>query len=159
MNRTRKIVAAGLAVAVAVVLIAMVLMTPNLHTQTPVSTAPPSNGGTGSGSGGTTGTGNGTTTGCTVTAGNETGENGDHDGGTSSTCGDPTVDHDAMGDKMSSEHRSIAADEHIHVGLGADAIAFAQLAMTWTATAVHGLASLAASFAGVLAGFLPADVA
>lgn len=159
MNRTRKIVAAGLATAVAVVLIAMVLMTPNLHTQTPASTTPPANGGTGSGSGGTTGTGNSTATSCNVTAGNETGENGDHDGSTSSTCGDPAADHDAMGDKMSSEHRSIAADEHIHFGLGADVIAFAQLAMTWTATAVHGLVSLGTSFAGVLEGFVPASMA
>ncbi len=143
MNRTRKIVAAGLATAVAVVLIAMVLMTPTLQTQTPVSTVPPANGGTGNGGSGASGTGNGTTQQCTATAGNQTGENGDHEDGSSSACTSGTsVDHDAQGDRMSSEHRSIEADEHIHSGLEADAIALAELGMTWTATAVHGVLSL-----------------
>ncbi len=143
MNRTRKIVAAGLATAVAVVLIAMVLMTPTLQTQTPVSTVPPANGGAGNGSSGTSGTANGTAPQCSATAGNQTGENGDHDGGSSSACTSGTaVDHDAQGDKMSSEHRSIHADEHIHSGLEEDAIALAELGITWTATAVHGALSL-----------------
>ncbi len=42
------------------VIIAMILVPPTLHTQTPVSTSPPSNGGTGNGGGADTGTGPGT---------------------------------------------------------------------------------------------------
>ncbi len=138
MNRTRKIVAAGIATAVAVVLLAMVLVPPTLHTQTPVSSVPPANGGANTGS---PDAGN-STTGCTASS-NQTGENGDHEGNASSTCTSDPVDHDAMGDRMSSEHRNIAADEHIHSGLEADAIALAELGMTWAATAVHGVSSLA----------------
>lgn len=150
MNRTRKIAAAAVGTAVILVVFAMVLLNPTLHTQTPVSTSPPPNGGTGSGDSGATGTSNSTTTGCNVTASNQTGENGDHDGGASSTCGDLSVDHDAMGDRMSSEHRSLAADEHMHSGLEADVLALAQLGMTWTTSAVHGMTSLGTSFVGWL---------
>ncbi len=60
MNRTRKIVAAAVGTAVVLVIIAMVLVPPTLHTQTPVSTSPPGNGGTGNGGGAGTGTGTGT---------------------------------------------------------------------------------------------------
>lgn len=60
MNRTRKIAAAGIGAAVVVVILAMILMVPNLHTQTPASTTPPSNGGTGGGGSGGSGTGPGT---------------------------------------------------------------------------------------------------
>lgn len=137
MNRTRKIVAAGVATAVALVLIAMVLVSPTLHTQTPVSTTPPANGGTGTGSPDA-----GNTTGCSASSGNQTGENGDHEGSSSSTCTSDPVDHDSTGDAMSSEHRNVAADEHIHSGLEADAIALAELGMTWAATAAHGVFSL-----------------
>lgn len=140
MNRTRKIAAAGVATAVALVMIAMVLVPPTLHTQTPVSTVPPTNGGTNTGS---PDTGNGTAN-CTVSSGNQTGENGDHEGSSSTTCGSDLVDHDSMGDAMSSEHRNVAADEHIHSGLEADAIAVAELGMTWAANAAHGLFALGA---------------
>jgi len=153
MNRTRKIAAAAAGAAVILVVLAMVLLNPTLHTQTPVSTAPPTSGGTGnggSGANGTSGASNGTSTSCTANAGNETGENGDHDGSAASTCGDPPVDHDAMGDKMSSEHRNIAADEHIHSGLEADAIALASLGRVWATAAAQTLGSLGASFAGLL---------
>ncbi len=139
MNRTRQVVAAGIAAAVAVVLLAMVLVPPTLHTQTPVSSVPPANGGPGTGS---PNAGN-STTGCAASSGNQTGENGDHEGNSSSTCTSDPVDHDVMGDRMSSEHRNIEADEHIHSGLEADAIALAELGMTWAATAVHGVFSLA----------------
>ncbi len=140
MNRTRKIAAAGVATAVALVLIAMVAVTPNLHTQTPVSMVPPANGGTGAGN---NGAGNGTSN-CTASSGNETSENGDHEGSTSTACTSDPVDHDSMGDQMSSEHRSAAADEHIHSGLEADAIALAELGATWAAAAAHGLVSFGA---------------
>lgn len=143
MNRTRKVAVAGLAIAVAVVLIAMVLVNPTLHTQTPVSVTPPANGGAGSGGSSATGTGNGTSTNCTVAGGNETGENGDQEGSTASTCGDLTADHDSMGDRMSSEHRSLEATEHIHSGLEEDAIALVRLGMTAAAPVVHDLFSLA----------------
>ncbi len=134
MNRTRKIAAAGLATAVAVVLIAMVLVAPALHTQTPVSVTPPASGGTGSGSSGATSASTNTTNGCTASSGNRTGENGDHDEGAASTCGDPPVDHDVQGDLMSSEHRNIAAVEHMFSGISADVLAFAQLGATWVAS-------------------------
>lgn len=159
MNRTRKIVAAAAGTAVILVLIAMVLLNPTVHTQTPTTVVPPTNGGTGSGGSGAAGTGNSTATSCNVTASDPTGENGDHDGSTASTCGDPPVDHDAMGDKMSSEHRNIAADEHMFSGLESDALAFAQLGVTWAATAVHGLASLGVSLTGLLSGFVPSGTA
>lgn len=142
MNRTRKIVAAGIATAVALVLLAMVLVPPTLHTQTPVSTVPPANGGPNTGS---PGAGNGTTSNCTASSDNQTGENGDHEGNVSGACTSGSVDHDSMGDRMSSEHRSVEADEHIHSGLEADAIALAELGMTWAANAAHGLVSFGAS--------------
>ena len=154
MNRTRKIAAAGLGVAVALVLGAMVLMNPTLQTQTPVSTTPPANGGANNGGGSTAGTGNSTTSGCNLTAGNQTGENGDHDGGSSTTCDTSSVDHDAMGDRMSSEHRSVAADEHMHLGLGEEAIALAELGISWTAASAHGALSVGTSLTGLLSGFV-----
>ncbi len=159
MNRTRKIAAAAVGTAVVLVIIAMVLLNPTVHTQTPAATVPPTNGGTGPGAGGASGTagtgaGNGTSTGCTA-SGNRTGENGDHDEGDASTCGASSVDHDAMGDKMSSEHRSIHADEHIHFGLGEDLIALAQLAVSGAASAAHGLASMGTAFASVWTGLMP----
>ena len=154
MNRTRKIAAAAAGTAVILVLIATILLNPTLHTQTPASTAPPPNGGTDNGGSGATGTRNSTATNCNGAAANETGENGDHAGGAASTCGDLPVDHDAMGDRMSSEHRNLAADEHMHLGLEADVIALAQLGMTWGATGVHGLVSVGASLAGALSGLV-----
>lgn len=78
MNRTRKIVAAGIGTAVILVVIAAMLLIPNLHTQTPTSTAPPSNGTPGGGGNGGTGTGTGTGggtgsgPGCTLTGANQT---------------------------------------------------------------------------------------
>ena len=126
------------------------------HRQTPTPVGPPTNGGTGSGDSGTgnangTDTANGTAPRCSTT-GNQTGDNGDHDAG---GCTASSVDHDAMGDRMSSEHRSASADAHIQSGVGEDLIVLAQLGLTWTESAAHGLASLG----GLVAAFAPSGAA
>jgi hypothetical protein len=176
MNRTRKIVAAGIGAAVIVVILAMVLMVPSLHTQTPVSTAPPTNGGTGGGGSGGTGTGGGSGSGnntlanCNVTGnepetgdgnvtdssvtgvgildGNQTNETGTHDGG---ACGATSGDHDSKGDQESEAHASPnargLADE-----LSADVLALVPFLGGALAAAGSALASLGRSAAGFLGG-------
>ncbi len=177
MNRTRKIVAAGVGTAVIAIIIAAVLMVPSLHTQTPASATPPSNGGTGSeGSGGTgtgsgSGSGNGTSTPCNVTGddresgeandtdasamivhpldGNQTNETGDHDEGPCSASG---VDHDSMGDRESEAHRAPQADRGVADELSADVLAIVpQLAGTSTAS-WNALAQLGRAVSGFLGG-------
>jgi hypothetical protein len=178
MNRTRKIVAAGIGAAVIVVILAMVLMAPNLHTQTPVSTTPPSNGGTGGGgSGGTgtgsgTGSGNGTLANCNVTRddqesgdqnvtdssvmavhslddGNQTNETGDHDWG---ECNATAGDHDSMGDQESEAHRAAAADHGLADELSADVVALVPMLAGAMVASWNALATVSRALVGFLGG-------
>lgn len=178
MNRTRKIVAAGIGAAVIVVILAMVLMVPSLHTQTPVSTAPPSNGGTGSGSSGGTGTGggsgsgNGTLANCNVTGndqgsgdqnvtdssvpavlspdnGNQTNETGNHDWG---QCSATAGDHDSMGDRESEAHRAAQADHGLADELSADVIALVPMLAGAMTASWNALATVGRALAGFLGG-------
>ncbi len=157
------------------VIFAMVLMNPTLHTQSPATIGPPANGGTGSGSSGAAGAGNGTTPTCSVTSGgqesdghnetdvstaaihplddgNDTNGTGTHDG---SACGDPPVDHDSVGDVASHEHRGAASEHRMQPQLEADAIALAQVGVAWGSSVARDFASLGASLTGLFAGLVP----
>ncbi len=179
MNRTRKIVAAGVGAAVVVVIVAMILMVPHLQTQTPAVTAPPSNGGTGSGGSGTgtgsgSGSGNGTLLNCNVTGngtetgdqnmtdssvavvgtldGNLTNETGTHEcGATGATSGD----HDSKGDQESQAHASPNA-KGLADELSADVMALLPLLGGALAAAGSALAYAGRSAAGFLGGLASA---
>lgn len=182
MNRTRKIVAAGIGTAVILAVIVAMLLIPNLHSQTPAATAPPTNGAPGGGgNGGTgtgTGTGNGTGTspGCTLTGtnqtwndGNETASNGtavhttDGDesaNGTGDNDGDgscPAVNSsqtggDSHGDLVSGEHRSETAAEHAMNELSGDLLALGQMIVSGLAALGVAIVALVKSNVGSLAG-------
>jgi hypothetical protein len=136
MNRTRKIVAGGIGVAVILAIVALMLYTPNLHTQTPVSTSPPSNGGTNNGGNGGNntkggpGAGNNTTPSCNETGddhewddrnetnSNETAAHTWDDGNETSEvavhsldeCNATGGDHDWKGDNESNDHNGHGED-------------------------------------------------
>lgn len=153
-----------------VVIIAMVLMSPTLHTQTPTGVTPPTNGGTGGGGGGSgTGTGGGsgnnTVSNCTTAGddqndtdqsiavvhtsdGNQTSEAGDQDEG---ACGASGVDHDSTGDAMSHDHNG-HGDDGLADAVSADALVLAQNVGTWVLASFAGMVPLAESLAAALAG-------
>lgn len=178
MNRTRKIVAAGIGTAVILAVVVIMLLTPPLHTQTPVSTGPPSNGGPGnggnggSGAGAGSGAGNNTASNCTASGddhewddhddgnvsetvyhplddGNWTNETGDHDWG---ECNATGVDHDSQGDQASDGHHGAGEDQGLGEMLTEDALAFAPIVSTALSAASTGLASLGGFLAEPIAG-------
>ena len=168
MNRTQKYTAAGIAAVVILAIIAMVALTPNLHTQTPVSTAPPTSGGTGNGgngtSGATGGAGNSTAPTCNVTGddhewdghnetdgnwsgnrtwddGNRTNETEDHDWG---ACNATAGDHDGNGDQASDGHHGHGEDDLVGMAIQG-ALALAPV-LTGGFTAVSSAAALLSGF-------------
>lgn len=175
MNRTRKIVAGGIGVAVILAIVALMLYTPNLHTQTPVTTSPPSNGGTNNGgpSGNKTesgpGAGNQTTPSCNETGddhewddrnetdsegtashewndGNETSDIADH---SPDECNATAGDHDWKGDNESNDHNG-HGDDGIANLLEQAVFAAVPGVWFWTASVASGVAS---AF-GLVFGFL-----
>ncbi len=148
MNRARKLVAAGIGTAVVLAIVAIMLLSPGLRTQTPAATAPPNNGTPGSGGAGNNtggggtggGTGNGTVPSCSSTPEanesegpggsnatvstyqllDDTNGTGDQNG---SHCGGSTGDHDANGDLHSNDHHGQSLEDM----LSQDAIALAPI--------------------------------
>ncbi len=180
MNRTRKYEAAAIGVAVILAIIAMVAFTPNLHTQTPVSTAPPASGGTNTGGGSTSGTGtgagNGTATTCNVTGddhawdnetdgnwngthgwddANPTNGTGDHG---SEACNATAGDHDGMGDQASDGHHGHGEDDLV-VGAMQDALSLVPALSVGLAAAWNALVSVTGTFVHGLVGLVSSGTA
>lgn len=179
MNRTRKIVAAGIGTAVILAIVVMMLLSPPLHTQTPVSASPPSNGGTGNGANGGNNTGSGPGAGnntagsCNQTSDdhewddrNETDGNwtGNHTWDDNSQTSDTAVhslddcnatagDHDGMGDQESEMHASPHADLGDADMLSADALSFAMGVSSWISSFAPALVSSVGLTVGSLTGF------
>ncbi len=174
MNRTQKAIVAGVGTAVVLGIIAMVLLVPPLHTQTPASVAPPTNGGTGNGP--TSGT-NGTATQCNVTGddhagdgangtdlivavhplddGNGTNGTGSHDGG---ACGATSSDPDRQGDAMSDGHNGHESGD-LFATVTEDALSLAPLFAGLVTKASLGLASLGGFLGQASAAFVPSVLA
>ena len=189
MNRTRKIVAAGIGTAVILAVVVIMLLTPPLHTQTPVSTGPPSNGGPGNGGNGGSGAGPGSGTGSG--AGNNTASNctasgddhewDDHDEGNVSEtvyhplddgnwtnetddhdwgeCNATGVDHDSQGDQASDGHHGAGEDQGLGEMLTEDALAFAPILSTALSTVSTHLASLSGFLVELVSGSVTSIVA
>lgn len=172
MNRTRKIVIAGIGTAVILAVIAGMLLVPKLQTSTPgavpPSTGGPNGGGSGNGTAPGTGTGGGTSpsTGCNATGttadpelANGTVANGTASGGNDEAnpsnqtgdhaeCNATGVDHDSKGDQEASQH-----SHHFLEELSGDLMALGGLFMAALAAAWNGLVAQARQIAGMFLGY------
>ncbi len=140
-------------------IVAMVALSPNLHTQTPLSTAPPANGGVNNGGSSGAGTANKTAPSCNLTGddhewgdqnetdasllathalddGNGTNDTGGHaeDG-----CTPSSWDPDSVGDRESAAHAAPEADRSLADVLALGTIGLAPALSGWIASASVGL--------------------